>query len=207
MISIIYPCNFGCPNCPYTDGYCDLRRRQVHAAPAYGRHDRLHQGQGRADLTRHERQHVRASPQAAPQTRSDHRRRHRSDRVLHGRRRCPNLSQDPPATRGGRRATRRSGGRGRSAMSGRRSDRRGTGRSPEGAPSLASPPWIVRRLGSTLRRAPYAWRQHAASARSPAIGACRDSLRSQTSGFLVILQTAEFAEHVNLARCWLRLPG
>ena len=26
MISIIYPCNFGCPNCPYTDGNSDLRK-------------------------------------------------------------------------------------------------------------------------------------------------------------------------------------
>jgi len=26
VISIIYPCNFGCPNCPYTDGNSDLRR-------------------------------------------------------------------------------------------------------------------------------------------------------------------------------------
>jgi MoaA/NifB/PqqE/SkfB family radical SAM enzyme len=26
VISIIYPCNFGCPNCPYTDGNSDIRR-------------------------------------------------------------------------------------------------------------------------------------------------------------------------------------
>jgi hypothetical protein len=26
VISIIYPCNFGCPNCPYTDGNSDLRK-------------------------------------------------------------------------------------------------------------------------------------------------------------------------------------
>lgn len=26
VISIIYPCNFGCPNCPYTDGNSELRR-------------------------------------------------------------------------------------------------------------------------------------------------------------------------------------
>jgi MoaA/NifB/PqqE/SkfB family radical SAM enzyme len=26
VISIIFPCNFGCPNCPYTDGNSDLRK-------------------------------------------------------------------------------------------------------------------------------------------------------------------------------------
>jgi MoaA/NifB/PqqE/SkfB family radical SAM enzyme len=26
ILSIIYPCNFGCPNCPYTDGNSDLRK-------------------------------------------------------------------------------------------------------------------------------------------------------------------------------------
>jgi pyruvate-formate lyase-activating enzyme len=26
VISIIYPCNFGCPNCPYTDGNSEIRR-------------------------------------------------------------------------------------------------------------------------------------------------------------------------------------
>ncbi len=26
VISIIYPCNFGCPNCPYTDANSDIRR-------------------------------------------------------------------------------------------------------------------------------------------------------------------------------------
>src|SRR5262244_3512296 len=26
VISIIYPCNFGCPNCPYTDSNSDLRK-------------------------------------------------------------------------------------------------------------------------------------------------------------------------------------
>ncbi len=26
VISIIYPCNFGCPNCPYTDGNSELRK-------------------------------------------------------------------------------------------------------------------------------------------------------------------------------------
>src|SRR4029079_14427940 len=26
VISIIYPCNFGCPNCPYTDSNSDIRR-------------------------------------------------------------------------------------------------------------------------------------------------------------------------------------
>jgi MoaA/NifB/PqqE/SkfB family radical SAM enzyme len=26
VLSIIYPCNFGCPNCPYTDGNSDIRR-------------------------------------------------------------------------------------------------------------------------------------------------------------------------------------
>jgi pyruvate-formate lyase-activating enzyme len=26
VISIIYPCNFGCPNCPYTDGNSDIRK-------------------------------------------------------------------------------------------------------------------------------------------------------------------------------------
>ena len=26
VISIIYPCNFGCPMCPYTDGNSDLRK-------------------------------------------------------------------------------------------------------------------------------------------------------------------------------------
>lgn len=26
VVSIIYPCNFGCPNCPYTDGNSDIRR-------------------------------------------------------------------------------------------------------------------------------------------------------------------------------------
>jgi MoaA/NifB/PqqE/SkfB family radical SAM enzyme len=26
VISVIYPCNFGCPNCPYTDGNSEIRR-------------------------------------------------------------------------------------------------------------------------------------------------------------------------------------
>src|SRR4051812_13867559 len=26
VISIIYPCNYGCPNCPYTDGNSEIRR-------------------------------------------------------------------------------------------------------------------------------------------------------------------------------------
>ena len=26
VLSIIYPCNFGCPNCPYTDGNSEIRR-------------------------------------------------------------------------------------------------------------------------------------------------------------------------------------
>ena len=26
VISIIYPCNFGCPNCPYTDANSDIRQ-------------------------------------------------------------------------------------------------------------------------------------------------------------------------------------
>ena len=26
ILSIIYPCNLGCPNCPYTDGNSDLRK-------------------------------------------------------------------------------------------------------------------------------------------------------------------------------------
>ena len=26
VISIIYPCNFGCPNCPYTDANSEIRR-------------------------------------------------------------------------------------------------------------------------------------------------------------------------------------
>src|SRR6202453_3933217 len=26
VISIIYPCNFGCPNCPYTDGNSQIRQ-------------------------------------------------------------------------------------------------------------------------------------------------------------------------------------
>ena len=26
VISIIYPCNFGCPNCPYTDGNSEIRQ-------------------------------------------------------------------------------------------------------------------------------------------------------------------------------------
>src|ERR1700694_1545037 len=26
VISIIYPCNFGCPNCPYTDGNAEIRK-------------------------------------------------------------------------------------------------------------------------------------------------------------------------------------
>ena len=26
VISIIYPCNFGCPNCPYTDSNSEIRR-------------------------------------------------------------------------------------------------------------------------------------------------------------------------------------
>src|SRR5262249_56808055 len=26
VISIIYPCNFGCPFCPYTDGNSEIRR-------------------------------------------------------------------------------------------------------------------------------------------------------------------------------------
>ncbi len=26
VVSIIYPCNFGCPNCPYTDGNSEIRR-------------------------------------------------------------------------------------------------------------------------------------------------------------------------------------
>jgi len=26
VISIIYPCNFGCPNCPYTDGNSEIRK-------------------------------------------------------------------------------------------------------------------------------------------------------------------------------------
>ena len=26
IISVLYPCNFGCPNCPYTDGNSDLRK-------------------------------------------------------------------------------------------------------------------------------------------------------------------------------------
>ena len=25
VMSIIYPCNFGCPNCPYTDGNSEIR--------------------------------------------------------------------------------------------------------------------------------------------------------------------------------------
>ena len=26
VLSIIYPCNFGCPSCPYTDGNSEIRR-------------------------------------------------------------------------------------------------------------------------------------------------------------------------------------
>src|SRR5271166_2524745 len=26
VISMIYPCNFGCPNCPYTDGNSEIRK-------------------------------------------------------------------------------------------------------------------------------------------------------------------------------------
>src|SRR3954454_13877524 len=26
VISVIYPCNFGCPNCPYTDGNSEIRQ-------------------------------------------------------------------------------------------------------------------------------------------------------------------------------------
>jgi hypothetical protein len=26
VISIIYPCNFGCPNCSYTDGNSEIRK-------------------------------------------------------------------------------------------------------------------------------------------------------------------------------------
>ena len=26
VLSIIYPCNFGCPNCPYTDGNSEIRQ-------------------------------------------------------------------------------------------------------------------------------------------------------------------------------------
>ncbi len=26
VMSIIYPCNFGCPMCPYTDGNSDIRK-------------------------------------------------------------------------------------------------------------------------------------------------------------------------------------
>ena len=26
VISIIYPCNFGCPNCPYTDANSEIRQ-------------------------------------------------------------------------------------------------------------------------------------------------------------------------------------
>ena len=93
VISIIYPCNFGCPNCPYTDGNSEIRqfyhehdgdlfpvalwkkmadecgpvrrldalhrRRRADAPPAHGGHDRVRQGEGRARLAEHQRQHVR----------------------------------------------------------------------------------------------------------------------------------------------------
>ena len=26
VLSIIYPCNYGCPNCPYTDGNSEIRQ-------------------------------------------------------------------------------------------------------------------------------------------------------------------------------------
>ena len=26
ILSIVYPCNLGCPNCPYTDGNSEIRR-------------------------------------------------------------------------------------------------------------------------------------------------------------------------------------
>src|ERR1700759_1160520 len=26
VLSMVYPCNFGCPNCPYTDGNSELRK-------------------------------------------------------------------------------------------------------------------------------------------------------------------------------------
>jgi hypothetical protein len=31
IISIIYPCNFGCPNCPYTEGNSDIRLKYADA--------------------------------------------------------------------------------------------------------------------------------------------------------------------------------
>ena len=26
VLSMVYPCNFGCPNCPYTDGNSEIRK-------------------------------------------------------------------------------------------------------------------------------------------------------------------------------------
>ncbi len=131
VLSIIYPCNFGCPNCPYTD--CELRdpavlppaqrrsvsraavepagggvrrvrrldavhrRRRADAPSAHGGHDRVREGEGRARLAEHQRQHVRANRGAADQAAARHRRRHRSDRVLDGRRRRRDLRRRAPA--------------------------------------------------------------------------------------------------------------
>ena len=155
VISIIYPCNFGCPICPYTDGNSDIRqfyhehdgdlipvelwnkmadecgpvrrldalhrRRRADAPPAHGRDDRVREGEGRARLAEHERQHVRPDADATREARAHHRGRHRPDRVLDGRRRRRRPTPSCGRRTAARRAIRRSGGTTTSTTSRRRS--------------------------------------------------------------------------------------